>query len=156
MADPVLSSISLVVAYVNWSNEIKAIQDDYYDEPHYQVYKALNKLIPDPGYRSMGSILTELDKLLSLKFGYDKEYFPIYRKWIIQCAMSSQDIGKDRAKSLIQEWLSNCDLDYPQDPKADGYYDKLIAIYNKLLSADKSIFASDGALAHYMALDWKP
>ena len=70
--------------------------------------------------------------------------------------MSSEDIGKYKAKSLIQEWLSNCDLDYPQDPKTDGYYDKLTAIYYKLLNADKSIFASDGALAHYMALDWKP
>ena len=70
--------------------------------------------------------------------------------------MSSEDIGKYKAKSLIQEWLLNCDLDYPQDPKTDGYYDKLTAIYYKLLNADKSIFASDGALAHYMALDWNP
>lgn len=156
MADPVLSSISLAAAFINWSKEIKDIEGDGYNDQPFRVYTALDKLMPNSGYISMNSVLEKLDKLPSRSFTYDKEYFPIYRKWIIQFAMSSQDIGKDRAKSLIQEWLLNCDLDYPQDPKADGYYDKLIAIYNKLLSADKSIFASDGALAHYMALDWKP
>ncbi len=156
MSDPVLSFLSLAGAFINWSEEIKGIEGDGYNDQPFRVYTALDKLMPSSGYISMNSVLAELDKLPSRSFMYGKEYFPIYRKWIIQFAMSSEDIGKYKAKSLIQEWLLNCDLDYPQDPKTDGYYDKLTAIYYKLLNADKSIFASDGALAHYMALDWKP
>ena len=155
MSDPVLSFISLAVAYIKWSEEIEGIEGDSYNDQPFRVYIALEKLMPSSGYISMNSVLAELDKLPSRSFMYGKAYFPIYRKWIIQYAMSSQDIGKAKAKSLIQEWLLNCDLDYPQDPKMDRYYDTLTAIYYKLLSADKSIFASDGALARYMALDWK-
>lgn len=155
MSDPVLSFISLAMAYIKWSEEIEGIEGDGYNDQPHRVYMALEKLMPSSGYISMDFILAELDKLPSRSYLYGKAYFPIYRKWIIQYAMSSDDIGKYKAKSLIQEWLLNCDLDYPQYPNTDGYYKTLTAIYSKLLSADKSIFASDGALAHYMALDWK-
>lgn len=119
MSDPVLSFF-FSGAFINWSEEIEDIEGHDYNDQPFRVYTALDKLMPSSGYISMNSVLAELDKLPSRSFMYSKEYFPIYRKWIIQFAMSSEDIGKYKAKSLIQEWLSNCDLDYPQDPKRMG------------------------------------
>lgn len=157
MSNPVLSPISLNIAYTKWSEEIESIfnGDTDYNESQ-KVYEELDKAIPESNFISLSHVLEILDRLKNKpsKF-FKKEYFPIYRKWIIESSIPNEKISKFKAREIIQEWILNCDLDYPQTLKPehkDEYFDELCAVYSGLLNPTFHLFDENDILDRYLNL----
>jgi hypothetical protein len=59
------------------------------------------------------------------------------------------------AKSLIQQYVDNVDLDLPFTQMRPQYFEKLHAVYGDILLAPPTMFQQGEPLDQFMALDWR-
>lgn len=60
-----------------------------------------------------------------------------------------------KAKELIEEYISNADVDLPFQQLRPGYYEKLVPLIAAVKQPDATFFAANGALHYFMMLDWR-
>jgi|GEM_PF-924689 len=161
MADPEISDIGFGAAMIHWVDEIRAIEGDSYalfDPVYRQLDTRLDfsrrRRIP---VRIVLDILNEtLDKRKFLEY---KKYKPIYSKWLISYGLPPDKIKKYKAKELVEDWLFNCDVDFPigqvADEKKDNYAKELFSIYNIISNPDATLFGDGKALDRFMKLSYQ-
>jgi hypothetical protein len=73
----------------------------------------------------------------------------------LHAAGSNGRVRGDVAKALIEEYISNVDLDLPFHRLERGYYDELVRTYREIVAAPADLFGSRGPLDRFMELDWR-
>ncbi len=157
--NPLVNTLSLDLADMHWTDEIQAIEDGWGSRP---LYKALEKSMGRNDEVRLNTMLENLDVILDdRKLRDNRKYKPIFRKWLITYAKPSKRVPKLVAKGLIEDWLMNCDLDYPfGELSGDGdqkqeYSEQLFPVYEKICEPDAALFNADGPLDAFMKLNYR-
>ncbi|MCW3071440.1 MAG: hypothetical protein JWO44_1330 [Bacteroidetes bacterium] len=158
MAEPVISSVGLISAYINWSEEMKELEQTEDYAPAHKIYDELDKKLFGNSY-SVSVVLRVLNKIVSQrKFAWEKRNLPIYSKWIEKYGFPGKYISKSTVHELLVDWIRNCDLDYPYnliEAARAEYFDELAEVYMNILSPDIKFFDNDSTLEKFMKLYFK-
>lgn len=158
-AEPHISETAFGAAFIKWNEEVQTMEGSDCDEGM-EVYRALEKKLVFPdGYERLSTVAKALKELMASRiFHGNRALQPIYLKWLEAFSYAPTSIRKNTARELIQDWISNADLDYPYELIEGGkpeYFLALNEIYTKIMAPDASLFNLNGALDRFMNLDFK-
>jgi hypothetical protein len=154
--DPVISSFGLDAAYINISQQFPLD-----DSGVHGIYRKLEAAFGVNAMMRSTNLIADLEtELQDKKYQFLKpELRQGWRTQIERFSYGRDTISGEKAHELVEEWICNCDLDYPVgqiESESRGEYNQaLVTIYHQVMNPGATLFSLDGPLADFMKLDFR-